>query len=56
MPIALPDGLADLYIVLYGTGIRNYHMISAMLGSVKADVAYAGPQGSFPGLIRSIYT
>jgi len=48
--IALPSGLTDLYIVLYGTGIRNYHNISASLGSLPLDVLYAGAQGQYPGL------
>ena len=50
VPITLPDGLTDLYIVLYGTGIRNYGTISATLGSLKAEIDYAAPQGSYPGL------
>ena len=49
-PIALPDALTDLYIVLYGTGIRNYRSISAMVGQLPADVVYVGAQSQFPGL------
>jgi hypothetical protein len=39
-----------LYIVLYGTGIRNYGTLSAALGPLKAEIDYAAPQGSYPGL------
>jgi len=50
VPIALPDGLTDLYIVLYGTGLRNHQKISAILGPLQPEVLYAGAQGLFPGL------
>jgi uncharacterized protein (TIGR03437 family) len=46
----LPDGLTDLYIVLYGTGLRNHQKISAILGPLQPEVLYAGAQGLFPGL------
>lgn len=50
VPIALPTGLTDLYVVLYGTGIRNYKNISASLGPLPLDVLYAGAQSQYPGL------
>jgi uncharacterized protein (TIGR03437 family) len=49
-PIAIPSNATDLYIVLYGTGIRNFHSISASLGSTIAGVQFAGPQPQFPGV------
>lgn len=49
-PILLPDRLSDLYIVLYGTGIRNYHSIHAALGSLVPEVVYVGAQGQYAGL------
>jgi uncharacterized protein (TIGR03437 family) len=39
-----------LYIVLYGTGIRNAHDVTATLGSVTAQAVYFGAQPSYPGL------
>ncbi len=48
--IVSPDDFTDLYIVLYGPGIRRGHNTSATLGSLKAGVDYAGAQPSFPGL------
>ena len=48
--MALPDRIADLYITLYGTGLRNYRNVTATLGSYPADVQYLGAQSQFPGL------
>jgi uncharacterized protein (TIGR03437 family) len=50
VPMVLPANLSDLYIVLYGTGIRHYGAVSASLGSFTAEVSFAGAQGQFPGL------
>jgi uncharacterized protein (TIGR03437 family) len=50
VPISLPDNLAELYITLYGTGIRNVRNINAVVGSVPAEVIFVGPQSQFPGL------
>lgn len=49
-PIALPPNITDLYVVLYGTGIRNFHTVSGTLGPLMADVQFAGPQPQFPGV------
>ena len=48
--VPVPPTVTDLYIVLYGTGIRDYSSISATLGTSKPEVAYAGSVGQFPGL------
>jgi uncharacterized protein (TIGR03437 family) len=48
--IALPDGVTDLYIILYGTGLRNFRNISATLGTASAAIDYVGAQAQFPGL------
>jgi uncharacterized protein (TIGR03437 family) len=50
VPVSLPSNLASLYIVLYGTGIRNALSISAQLGSVAAQVVYFGQVAAYPGL------
>jgi uncharacterized protein (TIGR03437 family) len=49
-PMPLPDGLTDLYIVLYGTGIRNAREVTAAMGSQSVEVTFFGGQAQFPGL------
>jgi uncharacterized protein (TIGR03437 family) len=49
-PMAMPANATDLYIALYGTGIRNYRNISAGLGNERPEVAYVGANAQFPGL------
>jgi uncharacterized protein (TIGR03437 family) len=52
-PIDLGPDSDQVYVSLYGTGIRNPAGLSeviAQIGGVKADVVYAGPQGGFAGL------
>lgn len=48
--VPLPANATDLYIVLYGTGMRNYRNISASLDASKPEVVYVGAQAQFPGL------
>jgi uncharacterized protein (TIGR03437 family) len=49
-PIALPSG-ADVYLILYGTGIRNRTgAVIARMGDFTAEVLYAGAQSTYPGL------
>jgi uncharacterized protein (TIGR03437 family) len=50
VPVSLPNNLASLYIVLYGTGIRNAMSISAELGGFAAQVVYFGQVPAYPGL------
>jgi uncharacterized protein (TIGR03437 family) len=43
----------QLYLVLFGTGLRNrsdLSAVSARIGGTEAEVLYAGPQGAFAGL------
>jgi len=50
-PIAIGSG--TVYLVLYGTGIRNRSSlagVTATIGTASLPVAYAGAQGQFPGL------
>ncbi len=49
-PIAIPVNATDLYVVLYGTGVRGAKNISAAIGRRPAEVQFAGPQPDFPGL------
>jgi uncharacterized protein (TIGR03437 family) len=42
-----------LYLVLYGTGIRNRRpngIVACTINGQSLPVAYAGPQSQFPGL------
>ena len=48
VPIVLPSNLASLYIVLYGTGIRNAHFVAAALGLAAPKVVYFGAQPTIP--------
>ncbi|MBZ5603776.1 MAG: hypothetical protein LAO79_15860 [Acidobacteriia bacterium] len=49
-PVTLPQGLSSLYVILYGTGIRNATTISASASSFPAQVVYFGAVGAYPGL------
>jgi uncharacterized protein (TIGR03437 family) len=52
-PIDLGPDSDQVYVSLYGTGIRNRASLAdviAQIGGEKADVPYAGPQGGFAGL------
>lgn len=49
-PMALPPGTTELYVVLYGTGIRNARGMVASIGSSAAEIPYFGAQPQFPGL------
>jgi uncharacterized protein (TIGR03437 family) len=40
----------QVYLVLYGTGLRHGSAITASIGGVDAPVEFAGPQGSYEGL------
>ena len=50
LSIQIPANAISLYIVLYGTGVRNAQKVSASLGTSLASVLYAGPQTQFPGV------
>lgn len=52
-PIAFGDPVDKVYLVLYGTDIRNRSSLSAVsatVGGSSAVVKYAGPQGGLDGL------
>lgn len=53
IPIDLAPSTDDLYLTLFGTGLRyrtSLGAIGATIGGVDAQVLYAGSQGSFVGL------
>jgi uncharacterized protein (TIGR03437 family) len=51
-PINLTSSTDQVYLVLYGTGIRRHSLnpVVATINGVKVPVAYAGPQNQYPGL------
>lgn len=51
-PVKLSAGGPEVYLVLYGTGIRGVPAanLTATVGGVGVPIAYAGPQGQYPGV------
>ena len=52
-PIDLGPATDQVYLVLFGTGIRGRSSlagVAATIGGLDADVTFAGPQGQFDGL------
>jgi uncharacterized protein (TIGR03437 family) len=49
-PITLGDPSEQATLVLYGTGLNGASAVSATIGGAAVPVAYAGPQGTYPGL------
>ncbi len=49
-PIDLGAPTDQLFVVLYGTGFRNYKTMAAVIGGVEAEIAWAGPQPTLPAL------
>lgn len=53
VPIDFGAGADQLYLELYGTGIRrasSRNAVSVAIGNIDAPVSYAGPEGTYPGL------
>jgi uncharacterized protein (TIGR03437 family) len=53
LPIDLGSADEQLFLILFGTGLRSRTSLSAVtasIGGVNADVSYAGPQNDFVGL------
>lgn len=50
-PIDAPSGGDEIYLVLYGTGIRNHSAsVTLRIDGQEIPVLYAGPQSEYPGL------
>ncbi len=49
-PIAPGPAAEQATLILYGTGFNSAGMVTAAIGGAPAPVAYAGPQGTYPGL------
>jgi uncharacterized protein (TIGR03437 family) len=39
-----------VFLVLFGTGVRNAAMVTCSIGGANFPVSFAGAQGSFAGL------
>jgi uncharacterized protein (TIGR03437 family) len=49
-PIDIGGGDQQVFLILYGTGIRNHATpVTATIGTMALPVAYAGQQGTFAG-------
>jgi uncharacterized protein (TIGR03437 family) len=49
-PIDVGTATEKVYLILYGTGIRNANSVTVKIQGLNAPIGYAGPQGDFPGL------
>ncbi len=50
IPISVGTGAQVVYLILYGTGIRNHRSpVTVTIGSTVITAAFAGPQGTFVG-------
>ncbi len=49
-PIDLGPEEGEVYLTLYGTGIRAGNVVEVTLGGVPVEVTYSGAHGSFVGL------
>ena len=49
-PINLGGAGDQVYLVLYGTGIRHAGTVTATVNGVSVPVVYFGAQGSYPGM------
>jgi uncharacterized protein (TIGR03437 family) len=53
LPLDLGGSTDSLYVVLYGTGIRNFSStqnVKATIGGARAQIAFIGAQETYPGL------
>jgi len=52
-PRPIRVGTGDVYLILFGTGLRNntdLTKVSVTIGGEHARVLYAGPQNQYPGM------
>ncbi len=49
-PIAVGPASEQATLILYGTGLNGAKDVAVTIGGVQGQVAYAGPQGTYPGL------
>jgi uncharacterized protein (TIGR03437 family) len=49
LPISLGPSTEQIYLELYGTGIRNTTRVTATVGGLSVPVLYAGPAPGYSG-------
>ena len=49
-PVLIGPASEQATLILYGTGLNGATQVTATLGGTMVTVAYAGPQGTYPGL------
>ena len=49
-PISAGSAASPMYLILAGSGLGKTTTATASIGGVNATVAYAGPQGTYPGV------
>jgi uncharacterized protein (TIGR03437 family) len=49
LPISLGASTEEIYLEVYGTGIRNANSVATTVGGVNVPVLYAGPAPGFSG-------
>jgi uncharacterized protein (TIGR03437 family) len=50
LPVGVSNETEQVYLALFGTGLRRQSAVQASVGGVAAPVSYAGPQSQFVGL------
>jgi uncharacterized protein (TIGR03437 family) len=48
-PISLSPATNQVFLIMYGTGIRHASSVTATVGGQKVPVVFAGAQGQFVG-------
>jgi uncharacterized protein (TIGR03437 family) len=49
-PVHLDVAGDQVYLVLYGTGLRHAHSVTATVNGTSVPVVFSGAQGSYPGM------
>jgi uncharacterized protein (TIGR03437 family) len=49
LPVSLSPATNQVFLIMYGTGIRHAASVTATVGGQKVPVAFAGAQGTFVG-------
>lgn len=50
LPVSLGSPTDQVFLTMYGTGIKNAHTVAATIGATTVPVAFFGAQGAFVGL------
>jgi uncharacterized protein (TIGR03437 family) len=49
LPIDLGPDTEQVYLLIYGTGVRNAKIVTATVGGATVPVLFAGAQGTYVG-------